>query len=331
MSKDITGKRFGRLIVVRKTDQKPKDRYLWECICDCGNTVYLPANGLKSGNNVSCGCKLKERIINIDFTGQRIGKLLIVKKSESSDGWICLCDCGNEIIVKSRELKHKNTKSCGCLNNELLRERNKKMATHRMSNSRLYGIWAKMKVRCTKIENKDYDNYGARGISFYKEWESFEPFMEWAMNNGYNEKLTLDRIDVNGDYEPDNCRWITMKEQASNKRTSRYIEVDGVKRTVAEWARIIGVSRQGLRYRLEAGWSIEDIISEKNQGNPRKKKEYSPSRVNMLTIKGITKPMLTWAEEIGITYCSLKSRVEKGWDDDKLLLPKFENINKNNV
>lgn len=102
------------------------------------------------------------------------------------------------------------------------------MATHRMSNSRLYGICAKMKVRCTKIESKDCENYGARGIDFYKEWESFEPFMEWAMNNGYNDTLTLDRIDVNGDYEPDNCRWIIMKEQAGNKRTNRYIEVEGV-------------------------------------------------------------------------------------------------------
>jgi hypothetical protein len=203
MDRDITGKKFGRLTIIRKTDKKPKDRYLWECICDCGK----------------------------------------------------------EIVVYGTCLYFGTAKSCGCLHTEITVNRNKKMATHRTSNSRLYRIWSRMKERCCREENKDYKNYGARGITYYEEWENFLPFMEWALSNGYEEQLTLERIDVNGNYEPYNCKWTTMLEQANNKRTNRCIEANREKKTIAQWARKIGITRQGLRYRLESEWNIEDLLT----------------------------------------------------------------------
>lgn len=133
---------------------------------------------------------------------------------------------------------------------------------HGMSNTRLYHIWEGMKRRCKNPKAKNYKNYGGKGISICDEWDrSFEVFYEWAMANGYEDGLTLDRIDVNGNYEPSNCRWASWEEQENNRSNNKYIEYNGQTKTIAEWTRIFGKPRHIVYHRLKRGWSIEKALT----------------------------------------------------------------------
>lgn len=163
----------------------------------------------------------------IDLTGQRFGRLLVIERTENLNGnarFRCKCDCGNEIFALSTNLKKKHgaTKSCGCFIRELTKKRS---TTHGMTNTRIFRTWVGMKHRCEDSKN---EHYGARGIKVCDEWTNdFMSFYNWSMENGYNDSLTIERIDVNGNYEPSNCKWATIKEQNSNKTNKRLIEFNG--------------------------------------------------------------------------------------------------------
>ena len=186
----------------------------------------------------------------IDMTGQKFGRLTVIGRTENYitpkgtkfSQWICKCECGNTCTAKVSDLKYGKTKSCGCLHNELARQRRTK---HSLSGTKLYMIWKAMKQRCSNSNNKDYPNYGGRGIKVCDEWQnSFESFYTWAKNNGYSEELSIDRIDVNGNYEPNNCRWVSAKVQSNNTRCNHRIEFGGKSHTMSEWAEITGIKMQ---------------------------------------------------------------------------------------
>lgn len=199
-----------------------------------------------------------------DITGQRFSRLVAVRKTDIRKDrrviWECLCDCGNTTYKSSHELLRGEAKSCGCIAKEMRGE-------HGFSKSRLYGVWRNMRNRCNNKNTDSYKYYGAKGVSICDEWNDFAKFKDWAYENGYDENAihgscTLDRIDVCGNYSPDNCRWVSMKEQANNRSSNVNIRYDGDSHTVAEWSDITGINASTIRARLNRGWEESDALAE---------------------------------------------------------------------
>ena len=200
----------------------------------------------------------------IDITGNKYGRLTVLGFSHSKNRksyWLCRCTCGKEKVIYGNSLKSGDTTSCGCLGKE---HRIESITKHGMKNTRLYRVWGNMLARCYIESSSRYYRYGARGITVCEEWRNdFTTFYEWAMANGYADDLTIDRIDTNGNYEPSNCRWATRKEQMNNYSGNIYLEYNGVRKTVAEWAEETGLNVGTIRSRLKRGWSAEKTLTEK--------------------------------------------------------------------
>ena len=198
-----------------------------------------------------------------DLTGQKFGRWTVIKQAERNERrhiyWLCKCECGNEARVTTGSLKSGNSKSCGCLRTE---KTIKRSTIHGLRNTRLNYIWRGMKNRCYNPNSKKYPIYGGRGIIVCDEWKNnFKSFYNWAKNNGYKENLTIDRINVNGNYEPSNCRWATAKEQANNRTNSHVLTFNNETHTLSEWSRITGICRLTLFTRLKRGWSIKRALT----------------------------------------------------------------------
>ena len=199
----------------------------------------------------------------IDMTGQRFGRWLVVERGASKGGkrrWLCRCECGEIRAVDGSSLRKGLSKSCGCLHKEQLVIMSKLVNTkHGCTKTRLYNIWGSMKRRCLCTNNKDYPKYGGRGIAVCEEWQnSFEAFRDWALANGYDDKLSIDRINNNGNYEPSNCRWVSIKVQNRNRITNKVLTYYNQSHCVSEWAEILHISESKLRQRIEKlHWSIE--------------------------------------------------------------------------
>lgn len=244
----------------------------------------------------------------IDLTGQRFGRLTVIEyvgTVNQKAKWLCKCDCGNEKIVSTKCLRNGETKSCGCYHKDRASVAN---LTHGKTNSRLYITWNNIKNRCYRTSRKDYKNYGGRGITVCEEWRnSFQAFYEWAMANGYREDLTIDRINVNGNYEPSNCRWVDLKTQANNTRRNHYITYKGETHTIAEWSDITGISIAALVHRIERGWSVEEMLT------------VGDANRTMVTYNGETRSLTDWSKITGIKYSTIRGRARAGMSVEKIL------------
>lgn len=194
-----------------------------------------------------------------DLTGQKFGRLVVLARSGKTNdrhaAWLCRCDCGEEKVVSGVNLRRGITQSCGCLNKEI---NSQKVKTHGMTRTRLYEEWKGIKFRCYNPKCAEYDRYGGRGITICPEWlHSFESFRDWALANGYQDNLTIERKDNDGPYNPDNCQWITHKDQQRNRSNNRRITYNGETKTLSQWAEETGIPYSTLRARLDHGWSIE--------------------------------------------------------------------------
>lgn len=204
----------------------------------------------------------------LDIAGRRFGRLIAIKPEKYKIGrktiWLCICDCGNETRASIDKLNSGEKKSCGCLKKSKAVENLKKIkkvhSTHNQSKTRLYNIYTHMKGRCNNQNNKKYSCYGARGIKVCKEWlESYEKFAAWAKLNGYSDGLTIERIDVNGDYSPQNCKWISMKDQCHNKQNTIRIDDNGELLSVKDFSNKYSIPEKTVFWRISHNWNIDRL------------------------------------------------------------------------
>lgn len=231
-----------------------------------------------------------------NLEGKRFGKMTVIKsvgyRLQSNRHFYSLvrCDCGNEFYIQDTKLVNGYQTQCPiCSNNS--------KKTHGMSGRKgkygsLYTRWACMKGRCLNKNNQDYKDYGGRGIRVCDEWlgkDGFENFFKWSIENGFRQDLSLDRINVNGNYEPSNCRWATVIQQARNKRTTIYISYEGEKKTCKELEEITGIKAGTIRYRILSGWSEYDATHTPTNSEMSKKISMSNLRVKKAKVSLINK------------------------------------------
>lgn len=205
-----------------------------------------------------------------NLVGEKFGRLTVLSPDEdyiSHDGhhyakWLCKCDCGSVISVRGDSLKNGRTKSCGCLTPDNNRSRATHGDSRKSHRNRLYTIWANIMQRCKNPKNSSYKYYGDRGIRICEQWERYEEFKSWALADGYSDELTIDRTDFDGDYCPENCRWISIQEQQNNKRTNHSLTYNGKTMSVAQWSRETGMPYRTLMSRVYIlRWDDERAIT----------------------------------------------------------------------
>lgn len=202
----------------------------------------------------------------IEMVGRRFGRLLVVAQDEHKGAevaWLCQCECGGSLAVRGAALRSGNTKSCGCIHREQIVKRNKEHPTaahtiHGMSGTRTFRIWCEMRKRCTNPNSQMFRHYGGRGIKVCSRWSKFENFL--ADMGEVPAGRSIDRIDVNGNYSPGNCRWADNITQGRNRRNNRIISFKGEKKCLSEWAEELGMEVVTLHSRLSGGWTVEQAF-----------------------------------------------------------------------
>lgn len=257
---DLTGKQFGYLTVLGKSEKRNKSGHVyWNCKCICGNEKLISSARLKQ-NIKTCGCKYE------DLKGVKSGNLTAIEyvgSYKNNSMWLCKCECGNTVNVKATAIRNKTINSCGCKAGNY---------SHGMARTRIYNIWCSMKRRCDNENSEDYHLYGGRGITYDSTWSLFENFYK-DMGASYlihlekygKENTTLDRIDCNGNYDKYNCRWATIEEQSYNKRCTIYVEDNGQLFTMLEISKKYKLPLSTLYTRYEKGDRGERLF------RPRKK------------------------------------------------------------
>lgn len=229
-----------------------------------------------------------------DLTGQKFGRLTVVEYLPDKHKWLCKCECGNYKEVFTSKLTSLHTKSCGCLKNKY------KIAVHR-----IFSIWTNMLDRCSiNSKRKDVVYYAKKGIKVCEEWKIYENFEKWALENGYAGNLTIDRIDEDKDYEPNNCQWITFAEQQRKKKCNRWFTYNNETKILSDWARERGIPIETLRDRIDRlGYSFEEAINKK----PRLNKNSV-----ILTYRGKEMNLTMLAEICGLSVTTVSKHIKQG-------------------
>lgn len=299
---DYSGYVFGNIKVIKRAEgdlercrKSKKEKgtttnpvYTCECLL-CGKIFNRNIYAIKNNKFQNCGCQS----LQYDLSGKKFGKLLAIRPvgldEHKEMNWACKCDCGNTYVAKSYSLRIGHTTQCRECSLKQIADRNRKYlllnekeVEHHKKNGqdtllycpkRLRSVYTNMKTRCYNPNSKSYNNYGGRGITVCDEWQNdFVVFAQWAMANGYADGLTIDRIDNNGNYEPNNCRFVSRLEQSNNRRSNLYIEYIGEKDTLSNWAMRLSIPYYYIQYRLYKGMDMESIVNEFNNGTRRKRK-----------------------------------------------------------
>lgn len=272
MSKNISdyiGKRYGHLTVIGLSASNSRHPYCnhFDFKCDCGNIISEEPSRVISGHRTSCGkCQFRKKEykprFNIDdYIGKKNNMLTVIGIAErlpNDNKWYleCQCDCGNTIRLLPYQFKKGQVKSCGCL------KKNSPARVDGRTLNPLYGTWFQMISRCENPNDKKYYRYGARGIKVCPEWHDFNNFSAWSDSvGGRPEGFTLDRINNDGDYCPENCRWASSFQQANNKSSNIVLEFNGKSQTLKEWSVETGLKWSLLHNRYLRGWSVEDMLT----------------------------------------------------------------------
>lgn len=264
---DLSGQRFGSLTAISIAEHGGSHKPVkWLCKCDCGGEKIVDSQLLRRGIIKDCGCHVKKRLI-----GKRFGRLVVLEATDKRISgdivWKCKCDCGNITYVSTGNLEAKEhfTASCGCMRIE-------NSTKHNLSKEKLYKKLVAIKGRCKNQKDKNYYRYGGRGITLCEEWDGehgFENFYKWAIEHGYRDELTIDRIDNNKGYFPENCRWVTQQVQMNNQSGNRFVTIDGETHSLTEWSRIKGINIGTVRDRLKRGWSEYDALMKPVRGRAK--------------------------------------------------------------
>jgi hypothetical protein len=237
----------------------------------------------------------------IELSGQVFGSLSVIKEDgRTNDGkvkWLCECDCGRTASVNGRHLRGGKIKSCGCLQFS-------HSTTHGMSKTRTFAIWAEMRARCNNPNRARWADYGGRGIKVSDRWDKFENF--YADMGDAPDRMSIDRIDVNGDYCPANCRWATPKEQANNRRNNVFLTWQNKTQTIAQWSEETGVPAYAISHRLSKSLTLDDV--------------FAPVEDKKIMFHGENKTLSKWARSMGISQAGLWNRIYKlGWSPERAL------------
>lgn len=271
------GEKIGKLTIIECTNVVlgKHERNTWKCKCECGRVVYMKEGTLLFRTTKDCGmCGEHKSRHEVYPNGTKIGMLTIRRYIPSKTGmvedeeYICDCDCGTKGVIRTfLQLSGKDgCKNCGCVNAQKMKNLHDKTRRHGLSDTRIYDIYKGMMRRCYNPNEEMYYNYGGRGIYVCDEWKDQEDykglkaFVEWAYKNGYDDTLSIDRIDNDGPYCPDNCRWATMVVQANNKRDSIQLTVGDTTYTYAQWEVASGINQNTIRRRCEKGYDPHTAV-----------------------------------------------------------------------
>lgn len=326
---NFIGRKFNHLTIIKKVkdhiDAKDgKIEPMWLCKCDCKpfnkNTKIVKHSNLINGIVTCCDICKKKSVI--DIIGKKFGKLIVLRRAndyiygggKKEAQYLCRCDCGNMKIIRGSSLRSGHTTSCGCAITEAATK-------HGLKGTRIYDEYHKMKQRCYNPNNQSYDDYGGRGIKICDEWLDPEngliKFYFWSITHGYRDNLTIDRINFNGDYSPENCRWTNRIVQSNNKRNNMTLTLNGITHTAATWSEITGISAYNIYNRKNnLGWSDKKTLT-----TPENKyiKIFNHSDGRSMSITD-------WAIESGYDRDLIYDRViRQGWSIDRAISEPIKN------